>query len=175
MRYLQCPHEAQSRRRLIRAWPFLLVALILPLGLVIATETAALAGDTPGYNYGTDLGGPAPSGGPPWSEPNCNGYYGYYDGEINSVPDTNMHIPWANDANESWYTYSEGIGAVTDYDLTGPAADPNFKGAVANGTEAQGSRQLWRQPSVYGCQQLGSMGIQRVEPVPAKSNYLYGY
>jgi len=128
----------KRRRSAFRCLLSRLALITLPIiaVLVVAIATPALANDSAGFNYGTDNSGPPPkAGGPPWQEPTCGGYYGFYDGRVDTVPDGYMILSDANDANNSWYGYSEGVGALTDWDLTGPEDDPNFASAVANGTE----------------------------------------
>jgi len=97
------------------------VVAVAVVTVVVAAGTA-YAGDTPvGFWYGSDLGGPPPSGsGVEYTMPNCDGGYGSYVGRINSVPDPGYNYPtYSDDAAQNAYA-GYGIGPTSIRDLEGP-------------------------------------------------------
>lgn len=89
---------------------------------LIAAPGVALAGDSPsGYYYGSDDGGPAPSGSSvPFSMPVCNGAYGSYVGQLNQSGSYEYNVAsYSNRANQNMLQ-GYGTGSQNVYFMLGP-------------------------------------------------------
>jgi hypothetical protein len=130
---------------------------------------SAQAGDSPaGFWWGSDSGGPAPSGSAspcpsssaPYSEPNVSrsgcGKYGGYFGEEGGYW-TVLHCSATNayngtaaaDAAKNVSSFGDGVGASVYWFGGGPGMDPNYNG-TASEASAWGQRQAQAAVSAAG-------------------------
>ena len=145
-------------------------ALVAALALITLSGTsAAYAGDSTGYHWGSDSNGPSPgsgfstcpSSGVTWLEPSVTnsgcGHYGVYIGEVGGYWDLGSlncvkSSAWnstAADRAKGNVENQVGIGANGYWFAAGPGLDPNYDGTEAEASswgalQAQKAWALWQ-------------------------------
>lgn len=148
------------------------LALVAVIALALLWGvSAARAGDSPGFHWGSDSNGPAPGSGystcpssaNPWLEPSVTnsgcGHYGAYFGEVggywmlSSLSGCLQTPPaWnsnAADRANAMESVGDGIGSQGFWFAAGPGLDPNYDGTEAEASawgalQAQKAWALWQ-------------------------------
>ena len=136
MRVLNHTHPRRGRRGGLRRGLFVTACAAITL---IATTTAARAGDTPaGFWYGADGSGPSATGSGPSTMPTVGGSFGGYVGELgtwtNRLGCTSGEAWNAHDAaaaNTNHFTYHRGVGTGGYWFAGGPGADPHYNATTS--------------------------------------------